>query len=120
MPLQNAQLPDGLHWNYRLRLGGWSNALTAAVQADADNEGAAATPGAQLSVDPANKRLTVTLPADALGNPPDLKGATVFVTTWDYDGGYRGLVPEGGSMQFGGGDGRRDPLWLDAATLRLR
>ncbi|WP_313642442.1 alpha-amylase family glycosyl hydrolase [Stenotrophomonas sp.] len=119
MPLQNAQLPDGLHWNYRLRIGGWSNALTTTLQAGADNEGEAATPGAQLAVDTTNKRITITLPASALGDPVDLTAATVVVTTWDYDGAYRGLVPEGGAMQFGGGDGREDPLWLDMATLHL-
>jgi len=120
MPLQNAALPDGLHWNYRLRIGGWSNALTRAEGADASNEGEAVTPGAQLRVDKVAKRLTIIVPANALDDPPDLAGATVHVTTWDYDGGYRPLTAEGGSSQFAGGDGRHEPLWMDAATLRLR
>jgi glycosidase len=119
MPLQNATLPDGLHWNYRLRIGGWSNALTSSRNAAEAHEGEAATPGATLVVDKQNKRLRITLPADALGNPSDLAGTTVHVTTWDYDGGYRPLSPEGGNMQFGGGDGKRDPLWMDAATITL-
>lgn len=120
MPLQNASLPEGLHWNYRLRVGGWSNALTRAEGATAGNEGEAVTPGAQLQVDKPARRLTITVPANALGDPQDLAGATVHVTTWDYDGGYRPLTVAGGSSQFAGGDGQREPLWMDAATLQLR
>ncbi len=120
MPLQNATLPDGLHWNYRLRIGGWANALTGADGAAADHEGTPVSPGAQLEVDRAARRITITLPADALGDPDDLRGATVYVTTWDYDGGYRELTPGGGSASFGGADGRVAPRVLDAALLRLR
>ena len=120
MPLQNASLPDGLHWNYRLRVGGWSNALTSAEGADARNEGEAVAPGAQMQVDRDARRLILTVPANALGDPRELAGATVHITTWDYDGGYRPLAPEGGGAQFSGGDGRHEPLWMDAATLRLR
>ena len=120
MPLQNASLPDGLHWNYRLRVGGWSNALTSAEGAGADHEGEAVAPGASVRVDHAARRLILTVPANALGDPQELAGTTVHVTTWDYDGGYRPLAPEGGGAQFGGGDGRHEPLWMDAATLRLR
>jgi hypothetical protein len=44
----------------------------------------------------------------------------VFVTTWDYDGGYRPLHAEAAGAMFGGGDGTRDPLWMDASpVLRL-
>lgn len=119
MPLQNASLPDGLHWNYRLRIGGWSNALTRADGATADDEGTPVSPGAQLAVDRTARRIAITLPANALGDPGDLGGATVYVTTWDHDGGYRELTPEGGGAVFGGGDGNREPLWMDAALLKV-
>ena len=53
----------------------------------------------------ASATLRLTLPASALGHPATLAGVKVYVTTWDYDGGYRALTPAGGAMVFGGGDG---------------
>ena len=38
MPLQNAVLPDGMQWHYRLRAHGWSNALFASAGASASHE----------------------------------------------------------------------------------
>ena len=57
--------------------------------------------------------LAFVLPAAALGHPDTLRGAKLHVTTWDYDGRYRSLSPEPHAFDFGGGDGRRDPLVMD-------
>ena len=46
MPLQNADLPGGMRWHLRLRVGGWSNALFASPGASAKNEGTPVTPAA--------------------------------------------------------------------------
>ena len=54
------------------------------------------------------------MPAAALGRAAGLSGARVYVTTWDYDGGYRALAPEAGPHAFGGGDPARDPRVMDA------
>jgi hypothetical protein len=54
------------------------------------------------------------VPAAAFGRATDLSGARVYVTTWDYDGGYRALAPEAGPHAFGGGDPARDPRVMDA------
>ena len=61
--------------------------------------------------------MTFFLPAGALGNPRTLSGARLHVTTWDYDGGYRALAPQAQSHAFGGGDGSRDPLVMDASAV---
>lgn len=103
MPLQNAELPDGMRWHYRLRAHGWSNAWFDANGAGADNEGTALSPGAGLNVDQAKRTVTFILPAKALGNPESLSGAKLYVNTWDYDAGYRALSPEGSGMVFAGG-----------------
>jgi glycosidase len=113
MPLQNAELPGDMRWHYRLRAGGWSNALFSADGAGAQQEGTPVSPGAAIDVDHERHLLRFTLPAAALGNPPSLSGARVYVTTWDYDGGYRRLGAEAGGHAFGGGDGSRDPLVMD-------
>jgi hypothetical protein len=117
MPQQNARLPDGMRWHYRLRAHGWSNVLHASTGASASNEGAIAAPTAHIETDADNDTVTFTLPARSLGQPRTLSGAKLYVTTWDYDGGYRGLTPQGGPHDFGGGDGARDPLVMDASPV---
>jgi len=113
MPLQNAGLPDGMHWQYRLRANGWTNSLFASEGASATNEGRPVAPGAGLTVDAETDTVRFVLPAKALGDPRALSGAKLYVATWDYDGGYRALQAEAGTHAFGGGDGRRDPLVMD-------
>jgi hypothetical protein len=116
-PLLNTSLPAGMRWQRHLKVGGWSNALFAADGADATHEGRALAGGAALAVDRAASTLVLTLPAAALGNPSSLSGARVWLSTWDYDAGYRPLTADGGGMSFGGGDGARDPLWMDASPV---
>jgi len=41
----------------------------------------------------------------------------VYVTTWDYDGGYRALQPEPGAFAVGGGDPARDPRVMDDTAV---
>jgi hypothetical protein len=119
LPLQNARFPGGGNWQYRLRAHGWSNALFAAEGASASAEGRSVVPAATIAVDAAAKRITFTFPAAALGDRRTLDGARIHVTTWDYDGGWRGLTPEPGSHSFGGGDGKRDPLVMDEVLLEI-
>ena len=116
MPLQNAELPDGMRWHARLRVGGWSTALTGHASASASSEGPVLTPGAAFEVDRARATVRMTIPARALGDPATLEGARLYVTTWDYDGGYRELADEAGANQFGGGkhDG---PRIMDASAI---
>ncbi|MFN7781520.1 MAG: glucodextranase DOMON-like domain-containing protein, partial [Lysobacterales bacterium] len=118
LPLLNTAMPEGLRWQRRLRLHGWSNALFSHEGADAKREGTVIG-AAALAVDPATRTLTITLPARLLGERDSLHGAVLHLSTWDYDGGYRALTPEGGNMRFGGGDGTREPLWMDSMVLRL-
>ncbi len=113
MPLQNAALPDGMHWQYRLRANGWSNALFAAEGASATAEGRAVSPGAGILVDRDARTVSFVIPARALGNPATLSGARLYVSTWDYDAAPRPLRAEAGPHAFGGGDGGRDPLVMD-------
>ncbi len=119
LPQQNALMPTDLRWQYRLRSHGWSNTMYAAAGADAIRDGTTVTPGAHVEVDQAQKSVVFTLPAAALGTPADLRGLKLYVTTWDYDGGYKTLAREAGPHSFGGGDGLRDPLIMDDALLVL-
>jgi glycosidase len=120
MPNQNAMLPDGMRWHLRLRAHGWSNALFAPQGASASHEGTPITPGAAITADAARRSVSFTIPSAALGDPATLSGARIYVTTWDYDGGYRALAPQPGTFIFGGGDAARDAKVMDAsAVIRL-
>lgn len=117
MPQQNATLPGDMRWHLRLRAHGWSNALFASAGASAASEGTPVAAAARIDTDRAAGTVTFTIPARALGNPPTLAGARLYVNTWDYDGGYRALRPQAQSASFGGGDGARDPLVLDDSAV---
>jgi carbohydrate-binding DOMON domain-containing protein len=119
MPLQNASLPAGMRWHLRLRAGGWTNALYASTGATATNEGTPVTPGATISVDRQARTVRFTLPAAALGRLPSLSGAKVYVTTWDYDGGYRALASQAQGYVFGGGAADGAKVMDESAVIVL-
>jgi hypothetical protein len=119
MPLQSAELPGDMRWHVHLRANGWGRAMFDARGATATNEGAPVT-AAGVKVDPAARTITFTFPAASLGRAVDLSGARLYVTTWDYDGGWRALQPAAADYAFGGGDPARDPRVLDAVgPLRI-
>ncbi|MCP5270722.1 MAG: hypothetical protein H6932_05770 [Burkholderiaceae bacterium] len=115
MPGQDGQLPAGLRWHRRLRLHGWSNALFTAEGASDTDEGTPAAPAPVLRVDPERHTLELTLPPAALGGRRDLSGVRVWVTTWDWDGGYRALRAQPGGHQFGGPPGA--PKVMDSSAI---
>ncbi|MEO8011314.1 MAG: alpha-amylase family glycosyl hydrolase [Dokdonella sp.] len=117
MPLQNASVPGDMRWTHRLRVGGWNQALFAADGASAKHEGTPLAPSGEVDVDREHRTITLTLPAAALGRPSSLAGARMYVTTWDYDGGYRPLIRKRGGLSFSGGDGTHDPLVMDDSAL---
>lgn len=116
MPLQNAVLPAGMQWHYRLRAHGWSNALFSSAGASASQEGTPVGPAADIQVDKAANTLSFVLKSAALGHPRTLSGAKIYITTWDYDGGYRPLGPDLNAGRFGGGQ-PGDPLVMDATAV---
>ena len=75
------------------------------------------SPGATIDTDVASGRISFTLPAAALGGLKSLKGVKVYVTTWDYDGGYRELAQEPQRAVFGGGRGASDALVMDDTVV---
>jgi hypothetical protein len=120
MPQQQATLPDGMRWHRRLRVHGWSNALFSDAGASADAEGTPLSPGARVEVDAARHTVHLTLPAAALGRRASLAGARVHITTWDFDGGYRALSPEGGTHRIGGGPADGPKVMDSVGPLTLR
>ncbi|MBL8307506.1 MAG: hypothetical protein JNM33_12485 [Rubrivivax sp.] len=115
MPLQDGGLPEGLRWHRRLRVGGWTNVVHDAAGATATNEGRAVTPAARLQVDRATNTVSLVLPAASLGGLSSLSGARLYVTTWDYDGGYRALLAQPEAFSMGGTPG--GPKVMDASAV---
>ena len=120
MPLQNAHLPEGMRWHLRLRAHGWSNALFSSAGASATQEGTPVTPAAAIAVDATKGTVTFTLPASVLGAGRSLAGAKVYVTTWDYDAGYRSLEPQAQPFAIGGGSAQGAKVMDDSAVITLR
>jgi glycosidase len=121
MPLQGGELPEGMRWHRRLRVHGWSNALFSADGAGPESEGRPHTPGATLETRPDQNALVITLPAAALPPGTALDGARLYLSTWDWDGGYRELAEQPGTHTPGGRRSAQDPRWMDAIgpiTLR--
>jgi len=117
LPQQNANLPEGMRWHLRLRSFGWSNAMFTSEGASASADGATAGTAARLDVDREAHTIAWTLPARAFGGA-DLAGARLYVTTWDYDGGFRPLAPEASGNTFGGG-AANDPKIMDSVSIRI-
>ncbi|ATB43096.1 alpha amylase catalytic region [Cystobacter fuscus] len=113
MPQQNASLPVGMAWNYRLRVHGWSNALFAPQGASATDEGTPVSPTAAIEVDKNAHTVFLTLSGELFVGLSTLQGVKVYVTTWDYDNGYRPLVSTSEQWKFWGADGTTSPLVLD-------
>ncbi|MCX9157263.1 hypothetical protein OPU71_14115 [Niveibacterium sp. 24ML] len=113
MPFQNASLPGGMKWHYRLRAHGWSNAFFSSEGASAISEGTSASPAVRIPLDAANNAVSFILPDASLGRLTSLSGVKVYVTSWDYDDGYRGLSPTAKEWAFSGGTGTTDPLIMD-------
>ena len=119
MPGQDAELPQGMRWHLRLRAHGWSNALFGPEGADVRADGRSITPAAKISSDAATRTVRFTIPSEALGDPASLSGARVFVSTWDWDGGWRPLAREAGSFIVGGGDPNAPKLWSASPVITL-
>lgn len=119
MPFQNASVPDGMRWDRRIRVHGWSNALFSSEGASATNDGIAITPAAQITVDRDKNTVSLLIPASSLGNPKTLAGLKLYLTTWDYDGGYKALSDGTESHGFSGGDGKVDPLVMDEIVVGI-
>ena len=118
MPMQQDKLPSDMHWHFRLRTHGWSNALFSTQGASASSEGQTLNETAKLKVDAQNQSIQFDFPASLLSQLPSLKGVQILVNTWDYDSGYRKLSQQGGTHNVGGGNSDQ-PLWMDSIKIEL-
>lgn len=116
MPLQDGELPGDLRWHRRLRAHGWSLALFSAEDASAQQEGRPLNRGVQVRANAAEKTVTFTFSPAALGQRESLKGARLWINTWDWDARYRNLAPNALDYTFGGGQPGQ-PKVMDATEV---
>jgi glycosidase len=119
MPGQDAELPDDMRWHLRLRAHGWSNALFGPEGAEANADGRSITPAAEIETDSARRTVRFTIPSESIGDLASLTGARIFVSTWDWDGGWRPLAREAGSFTVGGADSTSPKVWSASPVIRL-
>ncbi len=119
MPLQQARLPAGMRWHQRLRVHGWSNALFTHAGADAHREGTPWPEAARVYADPLQRTLTLEWPRSALQGLADLRGLRLYLTTWDYDNGYRALASEPGPFVMGADNPDGPRIMDDTPVLTL-
>jgi hypothetical protein len=119
MPLQDATLPAGMRWQRRLRVHGWQNALFGPAGASATHEGTPVTPGADIEVDKSRNTVTFVLGSAALGGALPLSGTRIYITTWDYDAGYRELAPTALTSTMGGGAPGQPKVMDDSPVIVL-
>lgn len=119
LPFQNASAPGGMQWDYLALVGGWVNAFYSAEGASATANGESASPAPTLSVDAGARTISLTFTPESFGDLPSLSGVRIYVTTWDYDGGYRPLTPQPEQWKFSGGDGAVSPLVMDDVLIDL-
>lgn len=117
LPLQNANLPSDMRWHYRLRAHGWSNALFSSETASPTAEGTALTPAAQIAVDRQRRTVSFMLRKSSLGGLKSTSGVKLYLTTWDYDGGYRELGSEPRPSGFGGASTKDSALVMDDTAV---
>ena len=119
MPMQQAAVPQDMHWHYRLRVDGWRSAWFNSRDADASHEGTVASPSPRLAVDRSQRTLSLVFPPGSVGAGASLRGARVYLTTWDYDGGYRPLARDAGPFTYGGAAADAAKV-MDDAILTLQ
>ena len=119
LPQQNATLPDGLRWNYRLRTNGWGSAWYSSAGSDERNEGTLTSPGPLVRSDRGKNLVSIVIPGDAFPAGAALSGAKIYITSWDYDGGYRTLAKEPSTFTFGGGEANGPRVMDDTQILVL-
>jgi hypothetical protein len=113
-----------MRWHVRLRAHGWTNAVFGPQGADAEHDGEVLAPAPAIAADPVARTVTFTIPSATLGHPQSLSGARIYVTTWDYDGGWRDVAREPGPFTMGlraesksAGDPAKTPRVMDASAV---
>ena len=116
MPQQRGELPAGMRWNFRFRVGGWASAAFSARGASADSEGEALARAPDVRVDRDRGVISLVIARAALPGVAAWSGMKVIVNTWDHDGGYRPLRAKAEPNAFGGG-AEGDPLVMDESGV---
>lgn len=73
-------------------------------------------PGPSVGAVSGGNVIRIDWPAAAFDDVTDWRGARFWVTTWDYDAGYRTVAAQPQGMVYGGGD-PTSPRIMDASDV---
>ncbi|OHD16811.1 MAG: hypothetical protein A2Y34_12440 [Spirochaetes bacterium GWC1_27_15] len=117
-PKHNYTIPNSFKWDYLFMGAGWNFSMYEKTGATTSEYGTAVTTLPICKVDKTNKTLTFTFSSSSIGNPTNLSGWKIYISTWDEDNGTpRRLKTTATAYEFGGGDGTKDPLVIDETDI---
>ena len=110
IPRLDAQMPEGVEWNYQATINGWNGMMLKAV----DGAEQISSQKPRIEVDAEVQTISLTFPASIIGEPKSLDGMSILITTWDGggEGGLRPLELQPQGFTFGGGS-QDDPKIMD-------
>ncbi len=119
LPQLDAEMPDGLAWDFSHVATGWSSAMYAAAGASDHDRGDAQGVAPDIIGDQDAKTITLRYRGERIG-VEDWAGATIYVTTWDstQESGYIELTEDPSNWTIGGG-APGDPKVLDDLIIRI-
>ncbi len=116
IPMLNSKTPEGFKWDYTAYVAGWQVAYYSSEGATKEVYGKKLSMAPTISVDENNKKVILQFSPDAFGNPETLKGAKIYITTWDCnggEGGYRAMTETGEPWKFGGANSTNPARIMD-------
>lgn len=119
LPIINAAFPAEDGWDLAHMVYGWGNYIYNSEGASKTKEGQKLGVAPEIEVDPAANTILFRYNGKKIG-VDNWKGTTVYVTTWDKDGGgaYRNLGEQSTAWQFGGASERAAKI-LDDLVIRI-
>ena len=121
LPNMNMELPSGEEWDVGMMANGWSLSTFGSEGSGRHDLGSPISQKPLLTTLPGRHVIQLQIPASSLGNPDHLKGAKIYIYTWDGSGdesGLRPLRPMAQAYSFGGGTAN-DPKYMDVVRLGL-
>ena len=103
IPMLHSPVPEGFKWDYAAYVAGWQSAYYSAKGASKENYGTKLSTPPSISVEEENNKIILQFSPNSLGDPATLKGAKIYITTWDCngsEGGYRQITKEGGKLEI--------------------
>jgi hypothetical protein len=82
LPMLNAKMPGNAGWDYMISAAGFGSVIYNSEGASADRPGKVTGPAPLIFSDTTTNTITFSIQANALGNPEEIDGTRIYITTW--------------------------------------